>query len=214
MQSNTKQFNIEKFYNDISQNWDNTRPKYTFEIFKKIASYLVKNNSSVVLDFGCGTGLFTKYVQENYPGIKVSGIDISSQMIEKAKVNLPNCKFYTGDIFSITLPKYDAVVSKDVFNHIPDSNKALTRLDELVNPGGVMIIANREREQKTKKEILAVLQSLKYQISEERYLFAPTKEEIDSFLKTLPNFDDYHKDIIRKRLEKSDDYYILYAHKS
>lgn len=214
MENNDQQLNLKKFYDDLAQSWDNTRPKYNLKVFEKIISYLVKYDFSSVLDFGCGTGLFCKYVQENYPGIKVSGIDISSKMIEKARANCPGQKFYAGDIFSIPLPKYDAVVSKDVFNHIADVKKTLVRLDELVSPGGAIVIANREREQTARKEILAGFYSLKYQVSEEKFSFTPTDEEINSFLKTLSNFHDRHKAIIRKRLVESGDYYILYTRKS
>lgn len=214
MQRDSKQLNIEKFYDDLSQNWDNTRPKYTHEIFKKIASYLVKNNLSSVLDFGCGTGLFAKYVQENYPGIEVEGIDTSSQMIEKARTNCLSCQFYAGDIFSTALHKYDAIVSKDVFNHISDIPKTLSRLNELISPQGLIVIANRERESNTEKEITAALKSLRFQVTVHHFDFKPSQEEIESFLKTLVGFEEKHKDIIKERLVSSGKYYIVSANRS
>lgn len=67
---------------------------------------------------------------------------------------------------------------------------------ELLNKNGVLIIANREREQTTRKEILTALQSLKYQISEEQFSFTPTEEEINSLLETLTGFSNQHKQII------------------
>ncbi len=176
---NKKKIDLAKFYNDLSQSWDNTRPKYTQEIFRKIASHLDKNKQYFILDFGCGTGLLCKYLSENLPKAKIDGIDISNQMIEKARINCPNCNFYTGDIFSVTFPQYDAIVSKDVFNHIDDIPKTLKRLNDLLRVNGMLILANRERERGVKNSIVATLESLEYKMFVEQYSFMPTKEEIE-----------------------------------
>ncbi len=210
---NKEKIDTTKFYNDLSQSWDNTRPKYTEEIFRKIASRLDKSRPYSILDFGCGTGLLCEYLSENLPKAKIDGIDISNQMIEKARINCPNCNFYTGDIFSVTLPQYDVIVSKDVFNHIDDIPQTLKRLDSLLRVNGMLILANREREGGVKNSIVAALESLEYKMFVEQYSFVPTKEEIELFLKTLPNFNEYHIKTIRERLEASGEYYVVYATK-
>lgn len=212
MDTNKKKFDLTQFYDDLSQTWDGTRPKYTTQIFQKIISHL--NKSSSVLDFGCGTGLFCKYAQENLPDAKIEGIDISNRMIEKARTNCPSCQFYVGNILSTVLPKYDAIISKDVFNHISDISKTLSRLDELVNIGGKLVVANREREADTKGKITTALESLHYLIRIKHYSFKPAEEEIESFIKTLSGFDERHKQIVREKLLTCGNYYIIYAHKN
>jgi trans-aconitate methyltransferase len=206
-------FEIDKFYDDLSKSWDKTRPKYTQDIFKKITSHLDKNKSYSILDFGCGTGLLCKFISERFPNAKIEGIDISKQMIEKAKINCPNCNFYVGDITSINLPNYDVIVSKDVFNHIDDIHHTISRLNDLLNPKGTLVIANRERERKIKDEIVSTLETMSYEISTEYHSFKPTKSEIDSFIETFINFKEEHKNIIRKKLENEDKYYIIFADK-
>jgi len=207
-------FEIDKFYNDLSISWDKTRPKYTQEIFKKITSRLNKNKQYSIFDFGCGTGLLCKFILESFPNAKIDGIDISNQMIEKAKTNCPNCNFYIGDITSINLPnKYDVIVSKDVFNHIDDIHQTISRLNELLNPKGMLVVANREREGKVKNEIVNTLETMDYEILTEYHPFKPTKQEIDSFVETLSNFKEKHKNIIRKKLEGENKYYIIFADK-
>ncbi|MFH1745086.1 MAG: methyltransferase domain-containing protein [bacterium] len=83
-----RDFDINKFYDNLSKSWDKIRPEYTTEIFRKITSRLDKNKLYSILDFGCGTGLLCKFISDNFPDAKIEGIDISSQMIEKAKSNL------------------------------------------------------------------------------------------------------------------------------
>jgi len=206
-------FEIDKFYDDLSKSWDKTRPKYTQDIFRKITAHLDKNKPYSIFDFGCGTGLLCKFISDNFPNAKIEGIDISSQMIEKAKINCPNCNFYVGDITSINLPNYNVVVSKDVFNHIDDVHQILSRLNDLLNPNGMLVIANRERERKVKDEIVNTLETLDYEISTEYHSFKPTKQEINAFIGTLSNFKEEHKNIIRKKLESEDKYYIIFARK-
>ncbi len=210
---NNEKIDIAKFYNDLSQNWDKTRPKYTQEIFQKIVSRLDISKPCAILDFGCGTGLLCKYLSENLPRAKIDGIDISNQMIEKAGINCPNCNFYAGEIFSVVLPRYDVIVSKDVFNHIDDIPKTLKRLNDLLKVNGMLILANREREQGVKNSITVAFESLGYKTFVEQYSFVPTKEEIEFFLKTLPNFTEHHVKTIRERLEASGEYYVIYATK-
>lgn len=204
-------FEIDKFYDNLSKSWDRTRPKYTHDIFRKITAHLDKNKFYSIFDFGCGTGLLCKFISDNFPNAKIEGIDISSQMIEKAKINCPNCKFYVGDISSITLPNYDVIVSKDVFNHIDDIHQTISRLNHLLNPNGKLVIANRERERKVKDEIISALETMGYETSTEYHSFKPTKQEIDSFIDNLSGFKEEHKNIIRKKLESKDKYYIIFA---
>lgn len=207
-------FEIDKFYDYLSKSWDKTRPKYTQEIIEKITAHLDQNKPYSIFDFGCGTGLLCKFISNNFSNAKIEGVDISSQMIEKAKTNCLNCNFHVGDISSISLPNYDVIISKDVFNHIEDIHKTISRLNDLLNPKGKLIIANREREQNVKVEIVNALETMNYEISTEYHFFRPTNEEIESFLKTLSKFKEDHKNIIRKKLESSDKYYILFADKN
>ena len=206
-------FEIDKFYDNLSKSWDKTRPKYTQKIFRKITSHLDKNKPFSIFDFGCGTGLLCKFISNNFPKVKIEGIDISSQMIEKAKTNCPNCNFYVGDITSINLSNYNVIISKDVFNHIEDIHKTISRLNDLLNPKGMFIIANREREQNVKDEIVNTLETMNFEISTEYHSFKPTKLEINSFVEILSNFKKEYKNIIRKKLGSSDKYYIIFANK-
>lgn len=206
-------FKIEKFYDDLSESWDNTRPKYTPEIFRRIISHLDKNKQYSILDFGCGTGVLCRFISENFPDSRIDGIDISNQMIEKGKINCQNCNFYVGDISSTNLPCYDVIISKDVFNHIDDIYNTISILNGLLNTEGKIIIANRERNSDIKNKIINALETLNYGISTEYNSFKPAREEIDCFLKTLSGFKEEHKNIIRKKLESEDKYYIIFADK-
>lgn len=209
-----KDFDVNRFYDSLAGSWDGTRPGYTEKIFEKITYRLDKNKSYYILDFGCGTGLLCRFVSERFPNARIDGIDVSSRMIETARANCPNRTFYAGDIFRLDLPAYDVIISKDVFNHIEDVPTTISRLDCLLKARGQIIVANRGRERGTKDSIMSSLEALGYGLSVEVFSFAPTKEEIDTFLQAIPDFSGEHKAIIRKQLESAGDYYIIFAEKT
>ncbi|QNL51830.1 class I SAM-dependent methyltransferase [Olivibacter sp. SDN3] len=102
MQSKEK---IIKCYNDVADDYaahrSNELSKKHFDclLLKEFAS--VNKDKGPCADFGCGPGQTTKFLYDH--GIKdVTGIDISSRMIDAAKRLFPKNKFETGDILNIS----------------------------------------------------------------------------------------------------------------
>lgn len=83
---------------------------------KKLAFLKTKGKA---LDIGCGcTGRFIDLMLDN--GVKPSGIDISSKMLELAKKRHPQIEFYNADICEYELPKkYDFITAWDSIWHVP-----------------------------------------------------------------------------------------------
>ena len=74
----------EKFWDKISKNFDKQAKHHeqtTNKTVENIKKYL--NDSDIVLDYGCATGIITYEIAENVK--EIHGIDISSKMIEAAK---------------------------------------------------------------------------------------------------------------------------------
>lgn len=83
----------------------------------------------IALDVCSGAGTNTVYLAKK--GFNVTGIDISEtatkiskRRAEKAGV-LKNCKFFSGNILDIFLPKenFDFVFDRGCYHHIPKDNK-------------------------------------------------------------------------------------------
>ena len=65
-----------------------------------------------ILDLGCGNGLpVAKFLTDK--GYNVTGIDISKEMILRAKKNVPNARFINSDIteFDLGQNKFEAITS-------------------------------------------------------------------------------------------------------
>lgn len=65
-----------------------------------------------VLELACGPGNITRYLLQQRPDLKITGIDIAPEMIRLAQQNNPNALFETGDIRHIAdcAASYNAVL--------------------------------------------------------------------------------------------------------
>ncbi len=97
-----------------------------------------------VLDLGSGAGN-DAFVARRIVGDKgrVTGVDMTSQMIEKAKANsqklgYSNVGFVLGEIESIPLPEnnVDVVISNCVLNLVPDKARAFKEIFRVLKQGG------------------------------------------------------------------------------
>jgi len=86
------------------------------------------------LDFGCGTGRSTRFLQRL--GFNTVGVDISENMLRKAKEIDPNgdyCLIGDGDFSQFKHNTYDLVLSAFTFDNIPTMEKKVRILRELRN---------------------------------------------------------------------------------
>jgi demethylmenaquinone methyltransferase/2-methoxy-6-polyprenyl-1,4-benzoquinol methylase len=97
-----------------------------------------------VLDVACGTGvLIPDYMKREVAS--VTGIDISPKMAEiaRAKFPQPEVTILCGDVETTDFGKpFDCIVVYNAFPHFPDPERLITRLSELLKPGGTLTVAH------------------------------------------------------------------------
>jgi len=104
---------------------------------------------SVILDIGSGTGHHVAALASK--GYNITGMDISSAMVKKAKENYPECKFIQGD----ALNSYE--FENRSFTHIlclyftiyyfPNKSLFLENCFQWLRPGGYLLLHLVERNQ-------------------------------------------------------------------
>jgi len=104
----------------------------------------------VVIDLGSGAGndCFIARAETGENG-KVIGIDMTPEMIEKARANAVkmqyhNVEFRLGDIekIPVTANTADVIVSNCVLNLVPDKAKAFCEINRVLKPGGHFSISD------------------------------------------------------------------------
>ena len=138
-------------YNKTAEVYNKLGKKYLEESKKVIPperlpfSKLFKKGSHI-LDVGCGGGRDAKiFIQK---GLKVTGIDNSSVLIEIAKSEVPRTTFECINLLDIDFPKntFDGIWAQAVLFHLKrkDVSSALRKFYKILKPNGVLHVTVRE----------------------------------------------------------------------
>lgn len=122
------------FYKDKAYD---AEAKYVVDLILKF-----KPDAKTILDVGCGTGKHAYLMSQL--GFQVEGIDQSEKMLEAAKANFPELKFYQGDGRNFKLDhKFDVVTS---LFHVAsyqklndDMNHYMSTINRHINTDGLFI---------------------------------------------------------------------------
>jgi ubiquinone/menaquinone biosynthesis C-methylase UbiE len=99
-----------------------------------------------ILDVGCGPGFYVEELcAEVGPGGCVAGVDISPHMLAAAARRMAghaNVAFHEGSAASLPVDAgtFDAALSVQVLEYIPDVTAALAELHRAVRPGGRVVV--------------------------------------------------------------------------
>ncbi len=118
------------------------------EATKELLGMCALSPDSRVLDVGCGTGHTACEIAREY-GSRVTGIDISEIMVEKAergarKERLEGLvEFRVADVFDLPFDddSYDVVLFESVLTPLPgDKHEALRETVRVLRPGGLVAV--------------------------------------------------------------------------
>lgn len=95
-----------------------------------------------ILEIGCGSGLVTYYLVQNFSGEYVA-LDLSPEMIKIAqnRIAAANINYVVGDAATSDFAEqsFDAIIGVDVIHHLEDPVGAFKQWKKLVRPNGKMI---------------------------------------------------------------------------
>lgn len=117
-------------------------------------------NGKSVLDYGCGTGTFSRFLQSKKAS--VTGVDVSENMIEVAKSNSSDKIAYypisSGGLDFIPDNMFDFVVSNFVLCTVPSRREISMILDQIyrvLKKGGLFVFMNSNWDKSNGKEFIS-----------------------------------------------------------
>lgn len=138
-------YKSERFWNILSYRYDKMAQRVEdtrIKTIDNISRYLTPDD--IVLDYGCGTGLYSNEIAANVS--KVYGIDISSKMINHAKKkakdqSIENVEYMQATIFDGTFKErsLDVILVLNVLHLVEDPQKVTKKIYALLKQGGYMI---------------------------------------------------------------------------
>jgi len=118
---------------------------YKADIIRSILEAYNKTSKNVnILDIGvAGAELASLYLGKQ----NLTGIDISIEMIRKAKMLLPQCNFFEqdGEDLEFQDESFDVVVSSDAFYYMEDPGRSISESFRILKQGGLIINVSRNQ---------------------------------------------------------------------
>lgn len=98
-----------------------------------------------VLDVGCGTGMLSERLLGAFPSCRLTGVDLSPAMVERARARLAG-RAEVREADAERLPfhdgAFDLVVCNDSFHHYPDPDRAAFQMWRVLRKGGALVLGD------------------------------------------------------------------------
>ncbi len=93
-----------------------------------------------ILEVGCGGG----HVLRMFPECNLTGVDVSGEMLEKARRNLDRyrARLLKGELHELDLPYggFDQIICTEVLEHAVDPESILAQMRRLLRPQGRVVV--------------------------------------------------------------------------
>jgi SAM-dependent methyltransferase len=143
------------------QNWSIHFEPYFMPIYKKVLEQINISENTMLLDAGCGSGLFTALASR--AGAQVTGIDAASGLLEIARERNPGVTFLEEDLEALPFADntFDVVTGFNSFQYAGNFENALKEAKRVLKPGGKLVAVIWDKpEMSDGTEILKAINTL------------------------------------------------------
>jgi len=163
---------------------------YTYWRFWEYPRYLKMEKmlpkKGVIVDLGCGYGIFTNFIAASGPERRVIAMEFNKDKIRIANKGFPNVSYTTKDITQAKIPQADAIILMHVLHHLNSYSQQEEVLKECVKKlkkGGILLIDEVYEKPFWKLILTRIVDFLLYPLDKMYYRF---QENMISFLKQFP----------------------------
>lgn len=136
--------NVQEFNRNVAENGGflyTTNAQFSSHVANKRISdeifTFIKPSYKTLVDIGCGDGMYTNNIKQNFPHLEVSGFDPADSAIQAARQKYPTVKFDTINLLDANLPiparKFDVAVIRGVLHHLSDQQLAIRNAFKLAD---------------------------------------------------------------------------------
>jgi len=150
-----------KLWSAAPQYWSRYFEPSFLPMYKKVLQQLNLSDTTLLLDDGCGSGLFSYMAIR--AGAAVMGIDAASGLLEVARHRNPDNNFLEEDLEALpfTDDSFDVVTAFNSLQYAGNFETALEEAKRVLKPGGRLVIGIWDKpEQSEATTILKAISSL------------------------------------------------------
>ena len=137
-----KKFDVKSGYEAWSETYD-SGPNILIDAEEPVVKSILKEIPlGRTLDAACGTGRYAEFLYSL--GHKVTGVDLSTEILKKAKAYNQHINFIKGNLTSLPLDdsEFDLTICALAISHYPNITKILSELKRVTRPGGHIILSD------------------------------------------------------------------------
>jgi 2-polyprenyl-3-methyl-5-hydroxy-6-metoxy-1,4-benzoquinol methylase len=131
---------------DYYEHWNKVRQKRNFlldreKVALKFISSILKHDS-VLLDAGCGSGIFMEFLSKKFQDLKLQGIDFSKTEVNEAKqkgFDVKQGDFEKGIAFKDKV--FDIVYAGEIIEHLYNPDCFLAELNRILKNQGYLVLS-------------------------------------------------------------------------
>ncbi len=110
--------------------------------YRITSEILMGENVKRLVDVGCGNGAFLARFASLVPAAKLTGLDLSHEMVLRSRERLPDADIVEGDAESMPFPDgvFDAVTCHMSIHHHPHPERSLREMHRILAKDGIAVI--------------------------------------------------------------------------
>lgn len=108
-----------------------------------LSYYKMEKNEHPILELGVGTGVLGKQIKEHIPSVQIDGLDISSEMLKKAKEKKIYNELYLSSADEYVYDKKRSFVySAFMFHSVKEQMRLLEKIANTLDRGGIFVLVD------------------------------------------------------------------------
>jgi SAM-dependent methyltransferase len=129
--------------------WTQHFEPWFLPMYKTVLEQLKPTSDHLLLDAGCGSGLFT--YMANKTGTQVIGIDAAPGLLEEARRRNPDINFLEEDLEALPFAdeSFDFVTGFNSFQYAGSFHKSIAEAVRVLKPGGKLVIGIWDKPEKS-----------------------------------------------------------------
>ncbi len=130
-----------KLWSVAPQHWSKFFEPFFTPLYKKTIEQLKLTENSLLLDAGCGSGMFSNMAIK--AGAQVIGVDAAPGLLEMARERNPHNSFLEEDLETLPFAadSFDVVAGFNSFQYAGNFTSALAEAKRVLKKGGNLVIA-------------------------------------------------------------------------